>query len=335
VLELTYTAWDLAAFADDVWSESSNALRDAIEAQWQANASATGGGHAGEEPPIHFAPTGPSFPAVPYAWDHPLDRPRFPHEPFMWNDERRAHLRADLDGLYGHLYGLERDELAYILDTFPIVKRKDKAEHDEYRTKRLVLEAYDRLAGSDLVPTSNSGLTTLTEDDEDALSDDSDAHRDGVEAELHALFGDLDDDPSATEDAKTETTEVERVRRSDAFRIGVRKLYGHQCCICGADARGTGDGSSIVDAAHIVPRHKGGPDDPRNGLALCKNHHWAFDQGLFHIDPDERTVQVRPNLPNDRDYRFLKAYDGEPIAEPEVEPERYRPHEVFLEWMQG
>jgi hypothetical protein len=151
VLELTYTAWDLAAFADDVWRESSSALRDAIEAQWQANASATGGGHAGAEPPTHFAPTGPSFPAVPYAWDHPLDRPRFPHEPFMWDDERRAHLRADLDGLYGHLYGLERADLAYILDTFPIVKRKDEAEHGEYRTKRLVLEAYDRLAGSEMV----------------------------------------------------------------------------------------------------------------------------------------------------------------------------------------
>ena len=333
VLELTYTAWDLAAFADDVWSESSDALREAIKAQWQSNAEATGGGHRGKRMPVRlYSVPEDRFTSVPYQHTDPFPNPRFPHEPFMWDEERRAHLRADLDGLYGHLYGLERDELAYILDTFPIVKRKDKVEHGEYRTKRLVLEAYDRLAGSELVPASNSGLTTLTEDDEDALSDDSDAHRDGVEAELRALFGNLDDAPSATEDAETETTEVERVRRSDAFRIGVRKLYGHQCCICGADARGTGDGSSIVDAAHIVPRHKGGPDDPRNGLALCKNHHWAYDQGLFHIDPDERTVQVRPNLPNDRDYRFLKAYDGETIAEPEVEPERYRPHEVFLRW---
>ncbi|PEN04745.1 hypothetical protein CRI93_14645 [Longimonas halophila] len=333
VLELTYTAWDLAAFADDVWSESSDTLREAIKTQWQSNTEATGGGHRGKRMPVwlHSVPED-RFTSVPYQHTDPFPNPRFPHEPFMWNEERRTHLRADLDGLYGHLYGLERNELAYILDTFPIVKRKDKAEHGEYRTKRLVLEAYDRLAGSELVSASNSGLTTLTEDDEDALSDDSDAHRDGVEAELRALLGDLDDDPSATEDVETETSEVERVRRSDAFRIGVRKLYGHQCCICGADARGTGDGSSIVDAAHIVPRHKGGPDDPRNGLALCKNHHWAYDQGLFHIDPDERAVQVRPNLPNDRDYRFLKAYDGEPIAEPEVEPERYRPHEVFLRW---
>jgi hypothetical protein len=133
VLELTYTAWDLAAFADDVWSEASAALQSTIESQWQANAQATGGGHRGKTPP---------------EWVEHSDQANklFPHPPFMWNDERRTQLRADLDGLYGHLYGLEREELAYILDTFPIVERKDKEEYGEYRTKRLVLEAYDRLA---------------------------------------------------------------------------------------------------------------------------------------------------------------------------------------------
>jgi len=50
-----------------------------------------------------------------------------------------------MDGLYAHLYGLTRDELAYILDTFPIVRRKDEARWGEYRTKRLVLEGYDAL----------------------------------------------------------------------------------------------------------------------------------------------------------------------------------------------
>ena len=65
--------------------------------------------------------------------------------PFVWNEERRAVLRAELDGLYGHLYGLTREELAYIVDTFPIVRRKDEERWGEYRTKRLVLEAYGRL----------------------------------------------------------------------------------------------------------------------------------------------------------------------------------------------
>jgi len=138
ILELTYTAWDLTAFADDVWSESGDALQSAIKAQWQANVRATDGGHRSTTPP---------------EWVEHADQAdeQFPHPPFMWDEERRAHLRADLDGLYGHLYGLERDELAYILDTFPIVERKDREEYGEYRTKRLVLEAFDELADRDLL----------------------------------------------------------------------------------------------------------------------------------------------------------------------------------------
>jgi hypothetical protein len=66
--------------------------------------------------------------------------------PFVWDEARRARLRAELDALYAHLYGLTRDELAYILDTFPIVRRKDEAQYGEYRTKRMILEDYEALA---------------------------------------------------------------------------------------------------------------------------------------------------------------------------------------------
>jgi hypothetical protein len=54
---------------------------------------------------------------------------------------------SSLDGLYG----LTRDELAYILETFPIVRRKDEAQYGEYRTKRMVLEAYDQVGEMRLV----------------------------------------------------------------------------------------------------------------------------------------------------------------------------------------
>jgi len=63
----------------------------------------------------------------------------------IWDEERRACLRAELDALCAHLYGLTRDELDYILDTFPIVRRKDEEKYGEYRTKRMVLEKYDVL----------------------------------------------------------------------------------------------------------------------------------------------------------------------------------------------
>lgn len=66
--------------------------------------------------------------------------------PFRWNDERRAVLRAELDGAFFHIYGIERDDADYILSTFPIVHRNDQARHGEHRTWRLVMEAYDGIA---------------------------------------------------------------------------------------------------------------------------------------------------------------------------------------------
>ncbi len=82
------------------------------------------------------------------AWDmQPFARDLgYEGDPFIWDEERRAQLRAELDGIYAHLYGISRDDFAYILDTFPIVARKDIAEFGEYRTKRLCLEAYDHFA---------------------------------------------------------------------------------------------------------------------------------------------------------------------------------------------
>lgn len=55
-------------------------------------------------------------------------------------------LRAELDACFFHLYGIERDDVDYIMDTFPIVQRHDVARHGEYRTRRLVLERYDAMS---------------------------------------------------------------------------------------------------------------------------------------------------------------------------------------------
>ena len=69
--------------------------------------------------------------------------------PFIWNDEERRHLRGRLDALYFHLYGLSRDDAAYILDTFPIVRRHDEAAFGRYRTKEMVLAYYNALNAGD------------------------------------------------------------------------------------------------------------------------------------------------------------------------------------------
>jgi hypothetical protein len=66
--------------------------------------------------------------------------------PFQWELDRRFLLRAELDALYFHLYELDRAEADYILDRFPIIRRKDEAAYGEYRTKRVILEIYDAMA---------------------------------------------------------------------------------------------------------------------------------------------------------------------------------------------
>jgi len=110
VIELTYTAWDLEAFARDV-------LAEVGVAQWNA-----------------------WFPQNPIGDD---GTPR----PFAWDEERRFDLRCDLDALYFHLYDISRDDVDYIMETFPIVKRKDEAAYGRYRTKEVILRKYDELAG--------------------------------------------------------------------------------------------------------------------------------------------------------------------------------------------
>jgi hypothetical protein len=99
------------------------------------------------------------------AWGHDLTAydPRPTAEkgrPFAWNPERRAQLRAELDAYYARLYRLTRDELRYILDpkevmgadypseTFRVLKEGEMRNLGEYRTRRLVLEAWDRLSAS-------------------------------------------------------------------------------------------------------------------------------------------------------------------------------------------
>ena len=69
--------------------------------------------------------------------------------PFTWDEEERRHLRARLDALYFHLYGLDCDDAAYILDTFPIVQRQDQAAFNRYRTKDLILAYMNTLAAGD------------------------------------------------------------------------------------------------------------------------------------------------------------------------------------------
>jgi hypothetical protein len=74
-------------------------------------------------------------------------------EPFRWDEERRARLRAELDAFFFRLYGIEdRADVDYILETFQTetggLKHNEIKEHGHYRTKDWVLAEYDRMAAA-------------------------------------------------------------------------------------------------------------------------------------------------------------------------------------------
>jgi hypothetical protein len=69
-------------------------------------------------------------------------------DPYKWDEDRRFVMRAELDALFFHLYGIDHDDVDYIMETFPIVKRKDIAKFGSFRTKELILEIYDQMAAA-------------------------------------------------------------------------------------------------------------------------------------------------------------------------------------------
>lgn len=113
VAELTYFNHDMDGWAEELWDEMNDEQRQELP-------------QLGTKTPWRFAP------------------------------EHRAVLQAELDAIFAHLYGLDTEELRYILDpedicgegcineTFRVLKENEMRQFGEYRTKRLVLEAWDR-----------------------------------------------------------------------------------------------------------------------------------------------------------------------------------------------
>ena len=67
--------------------------------------------------------------------------------PFVWDEDRRLHLRARLDAVFFHLYGVtDRDDVRYVYATFPIVERQEMATYGRYRSRDLCLAWMNALA---------------------------------------------------------------------------------------------------------------------------------------------------------------------------------------------
>jgi len=71
----------------------------------------------------------------------------FSRTPFEWNDSRRFQIKAELNAIIAHLYGVNKTELKYIIDTFTALKNKEIEIFDEFKSKNLILKFFDKYSG--------------------------------------------------------------------------------------------------------------------------------------------------------------------------------------------
>lgn len=137
-------------------------------------------------------------------------------------------------------------------------------------------------------------------------------------ASLYALTGstpaELDCGVASLDGAQR--TASETIGRNARFRITVVGAYRYCCALTGFSVL-TIDALSIVDAAHIHAFAESRNDSPCNGIALCKNAHWLFDQGLWSL-ADDYTVIVSDSAFQELapDQRSLASYSGQKIRLP-------------------
>lgn len=119
--------------------------------------------------------------------------------------------------------------------------------------------------------------------------------------------------------------------RNAAFRRIVVSLYEQRCAFCHLKIISS-DNQTIVDGAHIKPFSEFRDDRFANGLALCKNHHWAFDRGWFSISDDYRIIvpgnRITEEPPNKS--RTMQEFNHEPLFLPSQEA--YYPSQESLHW---
>jgi putative restriction endonuclease len=87
--------------------------------------------------------------------------------------------------------------------------------------------------------------------------------------------------------------QVERIvrkrPRSRRFSEEVLEAYSHRCAVCRLEIR-LEEETFLLEAAHIYWHQYGGSDEVTNGLALCRNHHQAFDKGAYTVDEEMKVV---------------------------------------------
>ena len=123
--------------------------------------------------------------------------------------------------------------------------------------------------------------------------------------------------------------QIETPVRSAGFRKAIMKIYKYKCAVCELDIR-TASGASITDAAHIIPFSVSYNDDVRNGLSLCKSHHWAFDARLFSLSETYHVIVPPISHEHEPTETMLSELRDRRIWTPPVE--QHRPDQEALAW---
>jgi putative restriction endonuclease len=123
-------------------------------------------------------------------------------------------------------------------------------------------------------------------------------------------------------------TSVQRIAPDQAFQRRVPIEYNGARTVC--ESRWSVDGKIEVEAAHIIRKKSKGSDDPRNGIALCRFHPWAFDKGLFSFTDQMEVIVSRRVHEFSKDPQAVVGLTSKKVIVPNSASAR--PSEVALTW---
>ena len=204
---------------------------------------------------------------------------------------------------------LEGETLRFVMDDIVVFRKENITEDDVTQTVYLI----------DLVHNDNSAyyreLNSIVENYPihggygmyTGTLPDFEIHAENV---LSSLVPQTKIDTTVTDRiVATPTDALASLFNAATFRDFVMTGYGNLCAITGTSIQY--QSFSNLEAAHIKPRSHGGLFLPNNGIALCRDLHWAFDKGFFTLN-DKFEVQVHPDITSD----YLRSYDGKTIRMP-------------------
>lgn len=200
-----------------------------------------------------------------------------------------------------------------------LTDKTDKKLGSTYRVLGLgLVTGYDSNQDVFIVESADrSAIETIT----NTISDETNRYEIQLYAQVMNSFH-----PFVKEESFSYTTTMPK--RDKAFREIVVREYDYTCAVCNMKFRW--QGFAEATAAHIIPKYKNGTDDPRNGVALCRTHHWAFDQGVFSLT-DNYEILLSPSVEESESLNFmLLEMEGKTVLLPSNDT--LNPHPEAIKW---